>query len=280
MTFWVAGAIVGSAVIGSVASSKAAGAQASAADKSAQLQYDQFQQTRADQEPFRQAGITTQNELMRQLGLGGEAGSAGYGNLMRNFSQQDFQADPGYQFRLSEGLKGLDRQAAARGGLISGGALKAAQGYGQDLASQEYQNAFNRYQTNRGSVYGMLSGQQGVGQAATNALGAAGQNYANQAGEAYMGAGNARASGYIGAANAIGQGAGGLTNMYMQNQMLNRFYPQSSASLSPYTPTLGAGQGYINPYGGAGGYAGGYYGGAGGAPIWAGGGSTGTQPVG
>ena len=203
MTFWVAGAIVGSAVIGSVASSKAAGAQASAADRAAQLQYDQFQQTRADQEPFRQAGITTQNELMRQLGLGGDSSTAGYGNLMHDFGAGDFQADPGYGFRMSEGLKALDRQAAARGGLISGGALKAAQGYGQDLASQEYQNAFNRYQANRSSKYGMLSGQQGVGQAATNALGAAGQNYANNAGEAYMGAANARASGYIGQGNAI-----------------------------------------------------------------------------
>lgn len=232
-------ATIGSAAIGANASRKAANTQASAADQAAQLQADQFAQQRANQEPFRQAGITTQNELLRQLGLGGEAGSAGYGNLMRNFSQQDFQADPGYQFRLSEGLKALDRQAAARGGLISGGALKAAQGYGQDLASQEYQNAFNRYQTNRNSVYGMLSGQQGVGQAATNAMGAAGQNYANQAGEAYMGAGNARASGYIGAANAIGQGVGGLTNMYMQNQMLNRFAPSAGASLNYYTPISG-----------------------------------------
>jgi hypothetical protein len=275
-----ASALAGSAIIGAVSSNSAANTQARAADRAAQLQADQFAQQRADQEPFRQAGITTQNELLRQLGLGGDAGSAGYGNLMRNFGAQDFQTEPGYQFRLSEGLKAIDRQAAARGGLISGGALKAAERYGQNLASDEYQNAFNRYQTNRGSIYGMLSGQQGVGQAATNALGAAGQNYANQAGEAYMGAGNARASGYMGAANAIGQGAGGISNMYMQNQMLNRFYPQSSASLSPYTPTLGAGQGYINPYGGAGGYAGGYYGGAGGAPIWAGGDSTGVQPVG
>jgi hypothetical protein len=80
-------------------------------------------------------------------------------------------------------------------------------------------------------------------------MGAAGQNYANQAGEAYMGAGNARASGYIGQANAIGQGVGGLSNMYMTNQMLNRFAPSAGASLDYYTPTLGPGQGYINPYG-------------------------------
>ena len=203
----IAAAIIGGAAITAVATSessrKASNAQVEGANKAAQLQADQFAQQRADQEPFRQAGITTQNELMRQLGLGGDSSTAGYGNLMHDFGAGDFQADPGYGFRMSEGLKALDRQAAARGGLISGGALKAAQGYGQDLASQEYQNAFNRYQANRSSKYGMLSGQQGVGQTATNALGAAGQNYANQAGDAYMGAANARASGYIGQGNAI-----------------------------------------------------------------------------
>jgi hypothetical protein len=226
----LAAATVGSAAIGANASKNAANAQVNAADKAAQLQADQFAQQRADQEPFRQAGLTTQNELLRQFGLGGDAASAGYGNLMRNFGQQDFQADPGYGFRLSEGLKSVDRQAAARGGLISGGALKAAERYGQNLASDEYQNAFNRYNQNRQLNYNMLSGQQAVGQGATNAVGAAGQNYANTAGEAYMGAGNARASGYVGAANAIGQGVGGLTNMYMQNQVLNRLAPSSGAS--------------------------------------------------
>jgi hypothetical protein len=206
----VGGAQLGSSILGSNAARSAAGAQTDAANRAADLQYQMFKEQQAAQEPFRQAGLTTQNELLRQLGLGGDAASAGYGNLMRNFGQSDFEADPGYGFRMSEGLKALDRQAAARGGLISGAALKAAQRYGQDLASQEYQNAFNRYQTNRGSVYGMLSGQQGVGQTATNAMGAAGQNYANQAGEAYMGAGNARASGYIGQANALG---GALNNL-------------------------------------------------------------------
>ena len=206
----VGGAQLGSSLLGSSAAKSAANAQVDAANRAAQLQKEQFDAQMAAQEPFRQAGITTQNELLRQLGLGGDATTAGYGNLMRNFGQSDFEADPGYGFRMSEGLKALDRQAAARGGLISGAALKGAQRYGQDLASQEYQNAFNRYQTNRGSVYGMLSGQQGVGQTATNAMGAAGQNFANQAGEAYMGAGNARASGYIGSANAWGNGLNNL----------------------------------------------------------------------
>jgi len=68
---------------------------------------------------------------------------------MRNFSASDFQADPGYAFRLSEGMKALDRTAASRGGLLSGATLKGAQRYGSDLASQEYGNAYNRFQNNR-----------------------------------------------------------------------------------------------------------------------------------
>lgn len=206
----VGGSTIASGALGASAARSAARTQAEAADRAAQLQKEMFDKQVELQEPFRQAGITSQNELLRQMGLGGDAASAGYGNLMRDFSAKDFQTDPGYGFRMSEGLKALDRQAAARGGLISGAALKAAQGYGQDLASQEYQNAFNRYQANRGTRYGMLSGQQGVGQQVTNQLGQAGSNYATNAGEAYMGAGNARASGYIGQANALGGALGTL----------------------------------------------------------------------
>jgi hypothetical protein len=81
----------------------------------------------------------------------------------------DFQADPGYAFRLAEGQKGLDRQAAARGGLISGGALKAATRYGQDMGSQEYGNAYNRYQTNRSNQLAPLGSIATMGaNAATN----------------------------------------------------------------------------------------------------------------
>ena len=232
------GGIIGSAVgglIGGSASKSAANTQAAAADRAAQLQHEQFLKQIELQEPFRQGGLRSMNELQRQLGIAGDPTSAGYGSLMRNFGTQDFQADPGYGFRMSEGLKALDRQAAARGGLISGAALKAAQGYGQDLASQEYQNAFNRYQANRGSIYGMLSGQQGVGQAATNAIGQAGQNYATGAGEAYQGAANARASGYMGQANAYGGALNQMGNIGMLYGM-GAFSKPSSYNLEEYNP--------------------------------------------
>jgi hypothetical protein len=141
--------------------------------------------------------LQSQNRLNELMGLGANTGSNLYGRYARDFSMQDFQADPGYAFRMSEGLKSLDRQAAARGGLISGGALKAAQMYGQDLGSQEYQNAFNRYQTNRANQLNPLQSMMGAGQTATNQLanasqaygsgmGSAAQNYASGGGSAFM----------------------------------------------------------------------------------------------
>lgn len=233
MSFIASGALVAGGSIlgglfGSSAAKKASQAQLQAAREAMALQKELYYDQIARQEPFRQAGITTQNELLRQMGLGGEATSAGYGNLLRDFAAQDYQADPGYAFRLQEGLKALDRQAAARGGLISGGALKAAQRYGQDLASQEFQNAYNRYNQNRQMRYGMLTGQQAVGQQATGQQQQAGQAYGAAAGNALMNAGAARASGYMGQANALAGGIGQAANAYAQQQMLNRIFGNSS----------------------------------------------------
>jgi hypothetical protein len=161
------------------------------------------------------------------MGLSAGAG----GKYARDFSMADYQADPGYAFRLSEGMKGLNATAAARGGLISGNALRAATQYGQEMGSQEYQNAYNRYQTNRSNQLNPLQSLMGASQTATNAMGQAGQNYANQASEAYMGAGNARASGYVGSANAWNQALGNTTNYFTQQNMLNRMFPQGGANV-------------------------------------------------
>jgi len=217
------GSILGG-LLGSSAAKKASKAQLQAAREAMALQERMFNQQIALQEPFRQAGLTTQAELLRQFGLGGDAASQGYGNMLRDFSAEDFQADPGYAFRLQEGLKGMDRQAAARGGLISGGALKAAQRYGQEMGSQEYQNAYNRYNQNRGTRYNMLTGQQAVGQGAANTQGQAAGNYGQQAGETLMNMGNARASGYMGQANAFSNALQGAGNTLLQGQMFNTMF--------------------------------------------------------
>jgi hypothetical protein len=128
-----------------------------------------------------------------------------------------FEADPGYAFRLSEGQKALERQAAARGGLISGSALKAASRFGQEMGSQEFQNAFARAQTERANVLNPLFALYGTGAETAGALsGAAGGmggsigGFLGQSGQAQaaglLGAGQAAAGGVTGAAGAGAQG--------------------------------------------------------------------------
>jgi hypothetical protein len=210
---WVAAAIAGSAIVGGLVgargASKAAQAQERAAQQSADVQREIFQKQTELQEPFRQAGITSQNELLRLLGIG-EAGrgTPDYGMLTRQYGMDQFQQDPGYGFRMSEGMKALERSAAARGGLLSGATLKGAQRYGQDLASQEFTNAFNRYQAQLGTRLGTLGSMYGGGQAGTAQLvGAAGQ-MGEGISNALMTGGQARASGYLGQANAFNQALG------------------------------------------------------------------------
>jgi hypothetical protein len=128
-----------------------------------------------------------------------------------------FQADPGYAFRLSEGQKALERQAAARGGLISGSALKAAQRFGQEMGSQEFQNAFSRAQIERSNIINPLFALYGTGAETAGALsGAAGGmgssigGFLGQSGQAQaaglLGAGQAQAAGLLGAGQAGAQG--------------------------------------------------------------------------
>lgn len=209
MAISTAAAILGSAVVGgAVASrgaSKAARAQQQAADQAAQVQRETFERQVELQEPFRQAGITSQNELMRLLGIGGDATAADYGMLTRGFTPEQMQMDPGYAFRLREGERALERMQAARGNMLSGAAIKAGQRYGQDLASQEYMNAFNRAQAQLGTRLGSLGSLYGAGQAAAQQVaGQAGQMGAN-VGNLMTQSGQARASGYLGQANALNQ---------------------------------------------------------------------------
>jgi len=216
---WVATAIVGSAVVGASTAKSAAKTQAAAAGQAADIQQQQYEQTRADQAPYREAGYKALAELQRTAGNVPGAFKFGAG---------DYQADPGYAFRLAEGQKALDRQAAARGGLISGGALRAAQRYGQEMGSQEFGNAYNRaltgYNTGVASenqLYNRQAGLAGIGQTSTNLVGQAGQNYATNVGNLMTGAGAAQAAGQVGAANALTGGLGTYLNYTQGNALLN-----------------------------------------------------------
>jgi hypothetical protein len=144
-----------------------AAAQANAQNqRGLDLQREMFDEQKRLSEPYRQAGLTGQNRLMEMLGLGGDTGAAGYGRYAKDFSMQDYQQDPGYAFRLSEGLKQLGSQARAQGGAGGGRTMMGIQNYAQGLASQEYGNAFNRYQTNRQNQLAPLGSLMSSGQAA------------------------------------------------------------------------------------------------------------------
>lgn len=222
---WVAAAIATSAVVGAYSASKGAKAQKQAADQSAEVQREIFQKQTELAEPFRQAGITSQNELMRLLGIGGDQTAADYGMLTRGFGEKDLQMDPGYAFRLREGEKALERMQAARGNLLSGGAIKAGQRYGQDLASQEYMNAFNRAQAQLGTRLGALGSLYGAGQAATQQVAGQAGQYGENVGNLLMAGGAARASGYAGQANALNQALGQYINYTQGQDFLKRRFP-------------------------------------------------------
>lgn len=211
----IGGAALGSAVIGGVASNRAARAQERAADEASDLQWDMFQQNREDMAPWREAGVGALGRLSEGIGADGE--------FMRDFSMDDFEADPGYQFRIDEGMRALRNSAAARGMLRSGQTLKAITRYGQEAGSQEYMNAFNRYRAQVGERYNRLAGVSGTGQAATSEIGRQGANTAANMAANTMAAGNARASGYMGIANAAANGLGQFANFYQNQAILNAF---------------------------------------------------------
>lgn len=189
--------------------SRAADAQVAASDRATQLQREIWQQQQADAKPWLDAGKGALAQLTQGIQPGGD--------FNRNFTMADFQADPGYQFRMQQGQSALESSAAARGSHLSGATLKALAQYGQDMGSQEYGNAYNRFNNDMTNRYNRLSGIAGGGQTANQQLQAAGTNFGAMAGNNTIGAGNARASGYVAqgnvAGNAFNSGAGLVGNV-------------------------------------------------------------------
>jgi len=202
------GATLGSGISGASAAQNAANTQAQATQAAQDAQERMFNKQIELQEPFRQAGIGALNKLIPLSDY-------------TKFGMDQFQQDPGYAFRLSEGMKALDRTAAARGGLLSGATLKGASRYGQDLASQEYQNAFNRYQIERNAQLNPLQSLAGIGQTSANTLTGAAGAYGAQTGQNLQDIGAARASGYLGGQNALSSALGQAGQLYQYGQRTN-----------------------------------------------------------
>ena len=139
--------------------------------------------------------------------------------LLRPFSMQDFKTDPGYQFRLGEGQKAIDRKLNAMGLSQSGPAIKAATRYNQGFASNEYGNAYNRYNQDRSNQYNMLMGGAQLGASNQPQIG----NYLNQMGDA-------RSAGTIGQATSMYGGLADAYNAIDRKQFSNMPY----VTYSPY----------------------------------------------
>lgn len=196
-------AILGSAIIGGAASAaanifgsnkasdsakKAAKKQSKAVKAAAAQQRAALERQIGLQEPFRQVGVNALAQYPKE-------------SQYTPFGMEQFQADPGYQFRMSEGIKALERSAAARGLLQSGTTLKGITQYGQNVASDEYQNAFSRYLTERQAKLSPLEYQIGLGQAAASGQAANVGTTANSLSELTQALGN------IGAQRAVTQGS-------------------------------------------------------------------------
>lgn len=196
---------------------QAAGASAEAQRYAADLQKQMFERQAELQEPWRQAGIGALNQLIP------------LSQQYQPFGMAQFQAEPGYGFRLSEGMKALERGAAARGGLLSGAQMKGIQRYGQDLASQEYQNAFNRYQAERQARLGPLQSLAGVGQTATQALGGAASQYGTNVGNLAMTGGANLANAALMQGNIRASQYGTLGSIFGSKDFAQRFGGQDTA---------------------------------------------------
>lgn len=198
---WGAAAVIGGALITSSASRSASNAQAGAAQASTDAQERMYQQTRAD---------TANQRSLSDQAVNALRGTLNSGELTQSFTPGDITNEAGYQFGLRQGQRGIESSAAARGLGQSGAALKQASRFNSDYATGRYNDAFNRFQTDRQNRFNPLLQLAGAGAIGAQQVNSAGQSYANAAGN------NA-----IGAANA--QGAAGMQQANIYGNALNQF---------------------------------------------------------
>ena len=215
----VAAAMVGAAAVGAAGSAyaskqsgKAAKTQAASADRASQIQQENFEQTRKDLMPYKQAGDTSLSQLMGQMT------PDGYFN--QTYTGQDIYSDPSYQFRLQQGQDAIQSSAAAKGGLLTGATLKALQNYGQESASQEYSNAYNRFNADQTNRYNRLSNLVGIGQNAAAQVGNAGAQTAQAVANNTMAGANSIAAGQVASANNWANTANNLGSMATSYAMM------------------------------------------------------------
>ena len=203
------------------AGSRAAGAQVDAANRAADLLNQNYFSMAARNQGAETLGNLARNRYGELVGLGPNTNAMGYGSAVQPFDMSKFQADPGYEYRLTESQKAEDRIASRNRNLFGSAALANAQRNRQGMATQEFGNAYNRYRQNRADqldplMYAMTSGTNATN-ATNTALGNTGTNVANLMGQA----GQATGAGYLGAGNSVNNLFGALNNQYSNNQMMD-----------------------------------------------------------
>ena len=234
------GALVGGYLAGQGAQ-RGADTQAAAMRESAALQKQMFDIQNQQQAPYREAGYSALSDIV---------GMKPY--LTQQFGPEQFAEgiDPGYAFRLQQGNLANLNLANQAGGAISGNTLTGLMNYGQGAASQEYQNAFNRFQTQRSNIYNNLANIAGLGQTSLGQTGQLSSNTAQGVGNAIAGAGSAIGAGQVAMGNALGSGIQGAGNAYTLSQLLSpRSNPYASAGMA--NQQYGAGNVYGFGGGGA-----------------------------
>jgi len=220
---------------GATGAAREAASMANAAtERDLALRTRMYEENIARQKPFYEAGVNALPGYVSGIAPGGE--------LVRGFTQADYQADPGYAFRLAEGQKALERSAAARGGLISGGALKAASKYGQEMGSQEYSNAYNRFRDTQSLRRNALAGVAGYGPTAATSMSTAGQDYATGAGNIISGQGETSANALLAGQQARQSAYGQLGSAFGKYLGGGGTFGMGSSNVSQ--PTVG----YQDPY--------------------------------
>jgi len=238
-----AATLIGSTMQSNAAKSAAA-TQANAANQAAQLQQQQFNTINQQQAPYRQSGYSALNQIGSMLGgaqpkydqngnyIGDQQGS---GYLTQQFGPDQLKSNlaPNYQFMLNQGV-GAGTQAGNVGG---GGSnvQRSNQIFGENYASNAYQNAFNNYQTQRTGIYNTLAGIAGLGQNAQNTTANLASNTASNIGQAAVGSAAAQAAGQTGVASALGTGLNTLGSMQYTNNLLSKYSPQGGAGYTPYS---------------------------------------------
>lgn len=139
------------------------------------------------------------------------------------------ETSPGYQFRLGEGAKALERSAARRGTLLTGGTLKGLSRFAQDYASNEYDKRVNQLSGVAGMGYNAAGQQAGLGSAYSAQAGGLLGQQAQGVGGLLTDQGNAQAAGTVGSANAWQQGLGGASNA-LQLYLLSRLFQPAGAN--------------------------------------------------